>query len=202
MRVLHRHIGFFIFGFIVIYAISGIALIFRDSDFLKYEKKIKVTLPTDTKSSDIGSSLKIRDFKILETQGDVIYFKDGSFNTSTGEAEYTVKELIFPINKLVSLHKIPSKNPLHWFSLAIGILLFFMAVSSFWMFTTRSKQFRRYVYCISRNRFCSNTLTIYLITKRGGYPIDNLLFTYYRTLLILFFAVSCLVFNTFPALEK
>ena len=146
MRVLHRHIGFFILGFIVIYAISGIALISRDSDFLKYEKKIKVTLPTDTKSSDIGSSLKIRDFKILETQGDVIYFKDGSFNTSTGEAEYTVKELIFPINKLVSLHKIPSKNPLHWFSLAIGILLFFMAVSSFWMFTTRSKQFRKGMY--------------------------------------------------------
>ena len=146
MRVLHRHIGFFILGFIVIYAISGIALIFRDSDFLKYEKKIKVTLPTDTKSSDIGSSLKIRDFKILETQGDVIYFKDGSFNTSTGEAESTVKELIFPINKLVSLHKIPSKNPLHWFSLAIGILLFFMAVSSFWMFTTRSKQFRKGMY--------------------------------------------------------
>ena len=68
------------------------------------------------------------------------------YRGSADEAEHTVKELIFPINKLVSLHKIPSKNPLHWFSLAIGILLFFMAVSSFWMFTTRSKQFRKGMY--------------------------------------------------------
>ena len=76
-----------------------------------------------------GLALRIRDFKILNTLGDVIYFQGGSFNTSNGEAEYLVKELVFPFNKLTVLHKTPSKNPLHWFTLVFGILLLFMAVS-------------------------------------------------------------------------
>ena len=142
MRLLHRHLGFFILGFVMIYALSGIVLIYRDTDFMKHEKTVKVKLPPETKPADIGPALRIRDFKILNTEGDVIYFQGGSFNTSTGEAEYLVKELIFPFNKLTVLHKTPSKNPLHWFTMAFGILLLFMAVSSFWMFSSKSKPFR------------------------------------------------------------
>ncbi len=33
IRILHRNIGFFILGFVLIYALSGITLIYRDSDF-------------------------------------------------------------------------------------------------------------------------------------------------------------------------
>jgi len=142
MRVLHRNLGFFILGFVLIYALSGIILIYRDTDFMKHEKTIKVMLPPETKPADIGPALRLRDLKILNTEDDVIYFQGGSFNTSTGEAEYLVKELIFPFNRLTVLHKTPSKNPLHWFTLVFGILLLFMAVSSFWMFSRRSKSFR------------------------------------------------------------
>lgn len=142
MRLLHRHLGFFILGFVLIYALSGIILIYRDTDFMKHEKTVKVKLPPETKPADIGPALRIRDFKILSTEGDLIFFQGGSFNTSTGEAEYLVKELIFPFNKLTVLHKTPSKNPLHWFTMAFGILMLFMAVSSFWMFGIRSKTFR------------------------------------------------------------
>jgi hypothetical protein len=148
VRILHRNIGFFIVGFVVIYAFSGIALIFRDTEFLKHEKKVKITLPAETKPSELGPALRIREVRITETKDDVVYFQGGSFNQKTGEAEYTVKELIFPFNKFTNLHKTPSKNPFHWFTLIIGVLLLFMAVSSFWMFTTRTKQFKKGMFTV------------------------------------------------------
>lgn len=148
MRVLHRNIGFFFLGFVIIYALSGITLIYRDSDFLKQEKTVKVMLPADTKPADLGPALKMREFKVLKSDGEIISFNGGTFNTTTGEAIYTIKELIFPFNKLANLHKTPSKNPFHWFTLAFGIVMFFMAVSSFWMFKTNSQTFRKGLYKI------------------------------------------------------
>jgi hypothetical protein len=148
MRLLHRYIGFFIVGFAVIYALSGITLIYRDSDFLKKEKINKVNLPVETKPTDLGQALKMRELKILKTEGELIYFQGGTFNTITGEAIYTVKELIFPFNKLTNLHKTPSKNPFHWFTLAFGTVLLFMAISSFWMLNKKSKVFRTGLYTI------------------------------------------------------
>jgi hypothetical protein len=143
MRILHRYIGFFILGFVLIFAFSGIVLVYRDSDFMKYEKTVKVNLPAGTIASEIGTSLRLRDFKVIETKGDVIYFQGGKFDTKTGEAEYTVKELIFPFAKLTSLHKSPSNNPVHWVTLVFGISLLFMAISSLWMFRPDSKLFRK-----------------------------------------------------------
>jgi hypothetical protein len=148
IRILHRNTGFFILGFVLIYALSGITLIYRDSDFMKKEKIVKLNLPVETKPGDLGPALKLREFKILRTEGDIIYFQGGSFNTATGEAQYLVKELVFPLNKFTSLHKTPSKNPFHWFTLVFGIILLFMAISSFWMFNTKSKIFRKGTYMV------------------------------------------------------
>lgn len=148
MRVLHRNAGFFILGFVLIYGFSGITLIYRDSDFMKREKTVRVSLPVETKTSELGPALKIREFKVLGTEGDIIKFQGGSFNKATGEAEYTVKELIFPFSKLTNLHKTPSKNPFHWFTLVFGIVMLFMAVSSFWMFNKKSKAFRNGMYTV------------------------------------------------------
>jgi hypothetical protein len=146
VRVLHRNVGFFILGFVLIYAFSGIVLIYRDSDFLKQEKTVRVSLPAETKPAELGQALRMREFRILKTEGDVIIFQGGSYNLTTGVAEYTVKELVFPLNKFTSLHKTASKNPFHWFTLIFGILLLFMAISSFWMFSTSSKLFRNGIY--------------------------------------------------------
>ena len=38
MRVLHRYLGFFLAGIMAVYAISGVILIYRDTDFLKSEQ--------------------------------------------------------------------------------------------------------------------------------------------------------------------
>lgn len=148
IRILHRNLGFFILGFVLIYSITGIILIYRDTDFMKHEKTIKADLPAGTKPEDLGLALRLRDFKLINTEGDFIFFRGGSFNTATGEAMYSVKELIFPFNKLTNLHKTPSKNPLHLLTLVFGFLLLFMAISSFWMFNRKSKVFRNGIYTV------------------------------------------------------
>jgi hypothetical protein len=148
IRVLHRNIGFFLLGFVLIYAFSGIVLIYRDSDFLKQERIAKVSLPVETKPAELGQALRMREFRILKTEGDVIFFQGGSYNSKTGMAEYTVKELVFPFNKFTNLHKTASKNPFHWFTLVFGILLTFLAVSSIWMFNSKSRLFRRGMYTV------------------------------------------------------
>lgn len=148
MRLLHRSLGFFFVGFVIIYALAGITLIFRDTDFMKKEKTVKITVPVDTKIADLGPALKLREFKILKTEGDIIYFQGGTFNTTSGEAQMTVKELIFPLNKFTNLHKTPSKNPFHYVTLAFGLVMLFLAISSFWMFNWKSKVFRNGLYII------------------------------------------------------
>lgn len=162
IRVLHRNTGFFILGFVLIYALSGISLIYRDSDFLKHEKTVIQKIPAETKPADLGQVLKIREFKILKTEGDIIYFQGGSFNATTGEAEMTVKELVYPLNILASLHKTPSKNPFHWFNLAFGIIMVFMAVSSMWMFNKKSKLFRNGVYTVLAGFIFAVVLLLFL----------------------------------------
>ena len=117
-----------------------------DLHFLKQEKQVKITLPITTKITELGPALRMRELKITETKGDVVYFQGGSFNKATGEAEYTVKELMFPFSKLTNFHKTPSRNPIHWLTLTIGILLLFMAISSFWMFKINTKQFKKGLY--------------------------------------------------------
>lgn len=149
MRVFHRYIGLFIVGFTIIYSLSGIILIYRDSDFLKREKTVKTTLEPGLKPEQIGQALRMRDLKVTETNGDIISFAGGTFNSATGEAVYQVKDLMFPFNKLTNLHKTPSKNPMHWFNLAFGLMMLFLAVSSFWMYPVKSKLFRTAIITIA-----------------------------------------------------
>ena len=146
MRALHRDIGFFIVGLVVIYAISGITLVYRDTDFLKKETRVETKLSPGIELSELGNALRIRDLKVSGVEGDMIYFDGGSYNKTTGLAISTVKALRFPLNKLTVLHKIPSKNPLHWVIIIFGVLILFMALSSFWMFRKDTKQFRRAIY--------------------------------------------------------
>jgi len=143
MRIIHRDIGFFIVGLVIIYSLSGIVLIYRDTDFLKHELKIEKKLSPGIAAADLGNALKLRDLKILKTEGELILFTNGSYNMSSGLAEYTTKELVFPLNKLTGLHKSASKNPVHWFNLLFGILMLLMAISSLWMFKRSSKLFKR-----------------------------------------------------------
>lgn len=143
MRALHRDIGFFVVGLITIYSISGIVLIYRDTDFLKHEAQVEKKLASNLQVSELGPILRLKDFKVLKTEGDILYFPNGSYNVTTGIAQYTQKELPLWLSKFSQLHKTASQSPVHWFTTVFGALLLFLAISSFWMFHAGTRQFRR-----------------------------------------------------------
>lgn len=146
LRLLHRDIGFLLIGLILVYSISGIVLVYRDTDFLKREAKIEKTLTSNMNAAQLGKALHIRNFRVSKSEGDILFFKNGTYNTKTGFAAYTAKELIFPLNKFVDLHKASSTKATHWLTVIFGVLMLFMAISSFWMFKTGTNLFRRGLY--------------------------------------------------------
>jgi hypothetical protein len=146
MRKLHRDFGFFIVGIVTVYALSGIVLIYRDTDFLKKEKKIEKQLPPGTDPAELGRMLFIRDLKVEKTEGEIVYFREGTYNIATGMAVYSTKELPGILKKMSDMHKVQSEKLTHWYTILFSLLLLFMAVSSFWMFKTGTSSFRRGVY--------------------------------------------------------
>ncbi|MFM7487060.1 MAG: hypothetical protein ACKO13_09080 [Cytophagales bacterium] len=146
MRVYHRYLGFFLAGIMAIYAVSGIVMIFRNTDFLKKEKMKTSTLPVETPLEELGKALRVRDFKIEKTEGDLVYFQNGTFNTKTGEAILTVKELPDALEKLTKMHKATTKSPLFFLNIFFGISLLFFVISAFWMFIPTSDIFKKGLY--------------------------------------------------------
>ncbi len=146
MRSLHRDIGFFCLGFVILYALSGTLLIYRDTDFLKQEKQVVKNLKPGLAAEELGKELRMKELKITKTEGDVMFFKAGTYNSSTGVADYTVKELPKALSKLTELHKSPSGKSTHWATLLFGTLLLFLGISSMWMFKPKSSLFRRGLY--------------------------------------------------------
>lgn len=146
MRSLHRDVGFFVAGLMVVYALSGILLIYRNTDFLNIEKQTEVQLTPGLTTSTLPESLKLRNINPMRTEGIIIFFQNGTYNTQSGIATYTVKEKPFPINKFIELHKTTGQQPAHWFTTLFGILVLFLVISSFWMFPRHSSLFRRGVF--------------------------------------------------------
>ncbi|PSK83246.1 hypothetical protein [Prolixibacter denitrificans] len=143
MRMLHRYVGYFVLGFTLIYSISGIILVYRDTDFLKRETTVERKLPVNLDEAALGSELHMRGFKIIKTEGDLHYFANGTYNKATGVANYKIKALPTILSKMNSVHKSVSQNPSHLFTTIFGILLLFLAVSSLWMFKPKAKIFKK-----------------------------------------------------------
>ncbi|WP_144282800.1 hypothetical protein [Chryseobacterium echinoideorum] len=143
MRVTHRYLGYFMAGIMTIYAVSGVLLIYRDTDFLKKEKKYDKIIEKNLDEKALGKELKIKNLEVQKTEGTVLKFKQGTYNIVTGQAKYTKKELPFVLDKMTKLHKAQSKDRLSPLNAFFGICLFFFVISSFWMFNPKSKAFRR-----------------------------------------------------------
>ena len=146
MRYLHNKIGFFIVGLVIIYGLSGIIQTYRDTDLLKHEVAHEMQLSPNLPASELGPKLKIRDLKVVKTEGEVIYFKEGSYHTATGKANYVTKEWYSWITPFTSLHKTASKSLAHYFTTIFGIAMLFMSISAFWMFKPGTKLFSSGVY--------------------------------------------------------
>lgn len=143
MRAWHRDIGFFVIGLMTVYALSGILLIYRNTDFLNVEKQIERQLETGLSTNALQQELKLKNMSPIRTENNFIFFPNGSYDTQSGIATYTVKEKPFPLNKLINLHKTNGNQPTHLFSALFGIAVLFLVISSFWMFPRRSHFFKR-----------------------------------------------------------
>ncbi|CAN5562447.1 PepSY-associated TM helix domain-containing protein [soil metagenome] len=146
MRILHRYTGFFLAGIMAVYALSGIVLIFRETDFLKKETKIEKKLDAGIQADELGKQIRVRELKFTKTEGDLQYFEQGTYNSKTGVANYTSKDLPFVLNKLTQLHKASTKQPLYFFNIFFAVSLLFLVVSSFWMFKPSTKIFKKGMY--------------------------------------------------------
>lgn len=190
MRCLHRDIGFFTIGLVVIYSLSGIVLIYRDSSLFKVDKEVVKQLSVGLETSAIsreagnigrgpsggrpesggtreegaasresggegrapdginreegsGRGMRMRGLSVVKEEGDMVYFDKGTYNRATGEFKTIVSEVVFPINKMVELHKAGTRSTSHWFITAFAAILIFLAVSSFWMFRKGNPNFKR-----------------------------------------------------------
>lgn len=143
MRVVHRYLGFFMAGIMAVYAVSGVLLVYRDTDFLKKTILIDEKIKADLNEKDLGKELRLKGFEVTKTEGDVLYFKQGNYNAKTGAAKYEKKELPLILKKMTGLHKSQSKDKWSPLNVFFGFSLFFFVISSFWMFNVKSKAFRR-----------------------------------------------------------
>jgi hypothetical protein len=146
MRIFHRYLGFFLAGIMAVYAFSGVILIYRDTDFLKTEKFVEKKLKPNLETEALGKTLRMKNFKVEKIENNLIYFKNGTYNTLTGEVQYTAKELPFVIKKFTNLHKATSSSPLYFLNIFFGVSLLFFVISSFLMFKPKNKVLKQGVY--------------------------------------------------------
>lgn len=146
MRVYHRYLGYFLAGIMAVYAISGVVLIFRTTDFLKKVKQHEKNIKLPTTAEALGKEIKVRDLKVERIEGSKWIFKTGSFDTLTGKVQYTTKELPFVLDKFTKLHKANTNEPLYYLNIFFGLSLLFFVVSSFWMFLPKTTIFKKGLY--------------------------------------------------------
>lgn len=142
MRVLHRYLGFFLAGIMAVYAISGIVLIFRDTDFLKSEHTEEIRIEPNVKNENIGKALDLRRYNFEREEGEMVYFRNGDYNKRTGVAHITTKELPYILDKMTHLHKASTDDPLYWLNVFFGVSLLFFVLSAFWMYLPKTKVFK------------------------------------------------------------
>lgn len=145
MREYHRYLGFFLAGIMAVYSISGVVMVFRNTDFLKHTEKIEKTVEPNLKPEQLNPILEMR-VNVEKEENGIMYFKGGQYNTQTGELKAEKKELPFILEKMEHLHKATTKDPLFFLNLFFGLSLLFFVISSFWMFLPSTKIFKKGIY--------------------------------------------------------
>ncbi|MFW2177252.1 MULTISPECIES: PepSY-associated TM helix domain-containing protein [unclassified Moraxella] len=143
MRIGHRYIGFFMAGIMLVYALSGVILVFRDTDLLKSEKTIITKVAPQLDEKKLAKELHLKFIEFGKREGDTAFFRDGQYNTVTGETVYTVKKLPMVLEKMNDFHKAPSKGSMGGLNIVFGVALLFFVLSSFFLFAPSSKIFKR-----------------------------------------------------------
>jgi len=144
MRIYHRYLGFFLAGIMAVYALSGVVLIFRDTDFLKKEILNEKQVAPNLNAEQLGKEIKRLEFTSQEAS--VATFSGGTYNKATGDVKYTTKRLPFLLDRMTHLHKAKSADPLFFLNIFFGAALLFFVLSSFWMFLPKTTIFKKGMY--------------------------------------------------------
>jgi len=137
-RIIHRYLGYFLAGIMMIYAVSGITLIFRNTDTFKRDVLKEITVEPGLNEESLGRALRIRDLAVIDNDGTMVVFEQGVYNSETGESKFTAKELPGWLDKLTHLHKATTNDPLYYFNIFFGLSVLFFSVSAFFMFARNS----------------------------------------------------------------
>lgn len=143
MRITHRYLGYFAAGIMAVYSISGVLLIYRDTNFLKKENKFELVLKPNMTEKELAKEIKMKNIEFDPGEGNLKTFKQGTYNLETGAAKYAKMELPYVLDKFNQLHKSTSTHRYASLNTVFGLVLFFFVISSFWMFNFKSKAFRR-----------------------------------------------------------
>lgn len=129
------------------YSISGIIMIFRNTDFLKSEKIIAQQLKPNLETGELSAALRVKGgIKPEKTEGDVVYFAQGEYNAKTGMASVKKMELPVILDKMEHLHKATTDSPVYYLNIFFGLSLLFFVISSFWMFMPQTSVFKKGIY--------------------------------------------------------
>ncbi|MEA1787247.1 hypothetical protein U1E44_14185 [Arenibacter sp. GZD96] len=145
VRLIHRYLGYFLAGIMAVYAISGIIMIFRQTNFLKSEVVEEIHIGSNLSEGEIGPKIKMG-VKVDKKEGDVLYFKDGNYNEATGMATVKKMKLPFLLDKMEKMHKATTKSPLFYLNIFFGTSLLFFVISAFWMYTPKMPVFKKGMY--------------------------------------------------------
>jgi len=125
-----------------IYAISGVLLIFRPTDFLKFNQTEARQLAPSLNGEQVSSKIKIRGLKVVEENDNQVVLNIGSYNKSDGVATLTRKDYPIVLSKMVKLHKATNNSPLFWLNISFGVALLFFVVSAFLMFMPKLPMYK------------------------------------------------------------
>ena len=129
VRSVHRYLGFFLAGIMFMYSLTGITLIFRDSDTFKREVRVEKQLEKNLE-------------KLPKLKG----AKNINYNKTTGVVTYSQMKSPNILGLMEKIHKAKSSDPLYFFNIFFGLSLLFFVVSSYWMFLPQTAVFKKAIY--------------------------------------------------------
>ena len=145
VRIIHRYLGYFLSGIMFVYALSGMIMIFRPTNFLKNEVIVERKLESGLTESELSPKLRMK-IQVDKKEGDVLFFKQGNYNQETGVATVKRMELPYVIQKMEHLHKASTNSPLYFLNIFFGCSLLFFVLSAFWMYTPKMPIFKKGMY--------------------------------------------------------
>jgi len=142
-RSIHRYLGFFLLGIMVVYALSGVILVFRSTNTFKVETVHHQVVAPGLEADALAEALGLRRLRGAVTAGDTIRFEGGTYSVRTGEADYSTWEYPVVIKQMTALHTKSTRDSVYALNLFFGLSLLFFSLSSLWMFRPQTRIFRQ-----------------------------------------------------------